>query len=188
MDMSGNITELTKALLVFHKEAGKISKDAKNPFFKSNYATLGHILDEISEPMQKAGLVITQFPNGDGLTTMLIHCESGQFLQATYLMPVSKENDPQAVGSSITYARRYAVAAVLSLKIEDDDGNAGAGKYEKKQPATKPTDNRPWLNKGTEQWNNCVVALRGSFTITDIEKKYKISKENKTSLMEEAAQ
>jgi hypothetical protein len=86
-----------------------------------------HILDEIQEPLEKSGLVISQFPDGDGLTTMLIHSGSGEYLMAKYTMPVAKPNDPQALGSAISYSRRYAVSSILSLKIEDDDGNKATG-------------------------------------------------------------
>jgi hypothetical protein len=103
---------------------GKISKDAKNPFFKSNYASLPHIITEISEPMEKAGLVIAQFPDGDGLTTMLIHADSGEYLSATYTLQVVRQNDPQAQGSALSYARRYGLTSVLNLAILDDDGEA----------------------------------------------------------------
>jgi hypothetical protein len=103
---------------------GRISKDAKNPFFKSNYASLPHIITEVSEPLEKAGLVITQFPNGDGLTTMLIHAESGEYISATYTLQVVRQNDPQAQGSAISYARRYGLTSVLNLAISDDDAEA----------------------------------------------------------------
>jgi hypothetical protein len=51
----------------------------------------------------------------NGLCTILIHAESGEYLMDTFIMPVSKQNDPQAVGSAITYAKRYALAGVLGL-------------------------------------------------------------------------
>jgi hypothetical protein len=78
MEKSSSIQNLTQSLAKFHAMVGRISKDAKNPFFKSNYASLPHIITEVSEPLEKAGLILSQFPNGDGLTTMLIHAESGR--------------------------------------------------------------------------------------------------------------
>jgi hypothetical protein len=124
MKKSQSITNLTQGLAKFHTLVGKISKDAANPFFKKNYASLPHIITEISEPMEKAGLVISQFPNGDGLTTMLIHSESGEYISATYTLQVVRQNDPQAQGSAISYARRYAITSILNLAISDDDGEA----------------------------------------------------------------
>jgi hypothetical protein len=124
MEKSNSIQNLTQGLAKFHAMVGRISKDAKNPFFKSNYASLPHIITEVSEPLEKAGLILSQFPNGDGLTTMLIHAESGEFISATYTLQVVRQNDPQAQGSAISYARRYAITSVLNLAISDDDGEA----------------------------------------------------------------
>jgi hypothetical protein len=173
MERSETIKELTKGLATFHTQVGKIGKDSKNPFFKSNYASLPHILTEIAEPLEKAGLIITQFPDGAGLTTMLIHSESGEYLMAKYDMPVAKANDPQALGSAISYARRYAVSSILSLKIDDDDAE-GAMK-QVREPEL------PWLNKG-EQLDKAMEYLRGGGKISTIESKYKLSKEIRNSL------
>lgn len=177
MKRSESIIELSKALAHFHSHVGKISKDAKNPFFNSNFASLPHILTAIAEPLEKAGLVLTQFPDENGLTTILIHANSGEYLEATYNMPIAKANDPQALGSAISYARRYAVSSILSLKIDDDDAE-GAMKAVR---TTKPQDTRPWLNKG-ESLDKAMEYLRGGGDIATIEKKYRLSKEIKESL------
>lgn len=174
MERSESITSLTKALAVFHVKVGKIKKDSKNPFFKSNYASLSNILNEIGDPLLEAGLVITQFPDGNGLVSMLIHSESGEFISSNYIMPVAKANDPQALGSSITYARRYAITAILSLNVEDDDGNKAS------EPA-KEVDTRPWLNKG-EQLDKALAFLRSGGQLSTIEAKYKLSKEIRETL------
>ena len=179
MKRSESIIELAKGLAKFHSLVGKIGKDSKNPFFKANYASLPHILDEISGPMESAGLVITQFPDDSGLTTILIHADSGEYLEATYIMPVAKQNDPQALGSAISYARRYAVSSILSLKIEDDD----AEKAMKPVRNPQPEDNRPWLNKG-EKLDKAIEFLIKGGKIEEIEKKYRISKEVKENLNE----
>ncbi|MDC2867531.1 ERF family protein [Bacillus sp. BP-3] len=127
MNKSETITELAKALVKFNSEVNKIAKDADNPFFKNNYATLDTIIDEIRPLLSKNGLSIMQIPSGDGqnvtLKTLLLH-ESGEWLESDELTMKPVKNDPQAVGSCITYARRYSLAAFLSLNTgEDDDGN-----------------------------------------------------------------
>jgi hypothetical protein len=175
MNRSESITNLTKSLALFHAKVGKIKKDAKNPFFKSNYASLSNILDEITMPLIESGLVITQFPDENGLVSMLIHAESGEFLSSNYQMPVAKQNDPQALGSSITYARRYAISSILSLNVEDDDGNAGAKKQE-------PKDEREWLGKG-DKLDKAIEYLKAGGHLATIEAKYKLSKEIKESLL-----
>lgn len=120
------------ALIAFHKEIGKIKKDATNPFFKNEYATLSTILGAIKDPLHNAELTFVQFPDGEnGLTTRLMHA-SGEWMEATYTM-VPAKNDPQGLGSAISYQRRYSLGAVLGLNIDnDDDGNAAS------LPDTKP--------------------------------------------------
>lgn len=175
MNRSESIVNLAKALAKFHSSVGKIGKDAINPFFKKNYASLPHILTEIAEPLELSGLIITQFPDGHGLTTMLIHSESGEYLEATYEMPVAKQNDPQALGSAITYARRYAVSGILSLKIDDDDAGAAMKKVRNPEPE------KPWLDKG-EGLNKAMEYLRTGGNIATIEGKYRLSNEIRKSL------
>jgi hypothetical protein len=126
MKTSESITELAKSLIEFQKEVGKIIKTDNNPFFKSKYASLATILDVISEPLTKQGLVIIQFPTEQyKLTTRLQHV-SGEYMEDTYEMQPTKHS-PQDAGSVITYQRRYAIGAILNLNIdEDDDGNKGS--------------------------------------------------------------
>lgn len=136
MQTSDSIKNIATALVGFHKEVGKIAKDSKNPFFKSSYASLSAILDGINDPLNSNGLSIVQFPEGEnGLTTRLMH-SSGEWMESTYLMKPSKDT-PQDRGSAITYQRRYAIGAILSLNIDaDDDGNAASARLNGTQRAT----------------------------------------------------
>ena len=139
MNTSESIAELSKALVEFHGSVGKVKKDSKNPHFKSSYASLSGILDAITEPLTAAGLCVVQLPVGrSGLTTRLCH-ESGQWIEQTFEMPPVQAT-PQGTGSAITYQRRYALCALLSLNVDDDDGHAGSsGKAAAIVPAAKPT-------------------------------------------------
>lgn len=123
MERSESIKEIANALCKFQQEVGKIKKSANNTFFKSKYATLSDILDVIQEPLSNSGLSVMQLPVGENeLETIVMHI-SGEFIASKYTMRPTK-NDPQGVGSCITYQRRYALGAALSLNIdEDDDGN-----------------------------------------------------------------
>jgi len=135
MEKSESIINIAKSLIEFSIKVGKIKKDEKNPFFKSSYASLSAIQDAIQLPLAESGMALTQVPDGDCLTTLLIHAETGEFLQATYNIHASK-NDPQGIGSAITYARRYAIGAILNLNIDsDNDGQeTPSPKYEGKYP------------------------------------------------------
>jgi len=122
MKRSESISNLSKGLIKFHALMGKIVKSETNPFFKSKYAPLPDILQAIAQPLQDSGLTFVQMPEGEYLTTVLFHAESGEYLESDYkLSPV--KNDPQSIGSSITYARRYALGSILGLNIDEDEAN-----------------------------------------------------------------
>lgn len=129
MQMSENINELAAALAKAQGEMKNAGKTSDNPFFKSRYADLAEILNAVREPLSKYGLSISQLYDGMGMpdktitvTTLLMH-SSGQYIGNSANYPVAKA-DIQGVGSAITYARRYSLAAILGLSQEDDDGNA----------------------------------------------------------------
>lgn len=182
---SESIINLTKALMVFSVKIGKIKKENNNPFFHSLYADLPAIQDAIADPLQESGLVVTQLPCGDGLITMLAHAESGEYIMANSIMKPVK-NDPQSMGSAITYQRRYSLAALLNLNIDkDDDGNAASV-----APQVQLND-KPWLNKFSDpkktilskEWNAVIVRLQEkTATIAQIKEHYRLSKENQTEL------
>lgn len=130
MEKSQSIKELATALCKFQGEVSKIKKTETNPFFKSKYASLSDILDVIREPLSNNGLSFVQFPSGEnGLITLLMH-NSGEWISDLYFMKPVK-NDPQGLGSVITYQRRYALGSILGLNIDDDDdGNKASQKYD----------------------------------------------------------
>lgn len=176
MEKSNSIIYLSKALITFHVKVDKIKKDAKNPFFKSTYASLSNILEGINSPLIESGLTFCQFPSGEnGLTTILIHGDSGEFMQATYEMKPVKD-DPQGRGSVITYQRRYALASVLGLNIDDDD-DANTATHGGSTPEKAEENNKPWLNKGSKEYDAVVKRLQaGTATIKQIREHYKVSK------------
>ena len=129
MNRSESISKLAISLVKFNSEVSSIAKDAKNPFFKSDYVTLDKLIISTREILQKNGLSVLQFPLSDenriGVQTILLH-ESGEYIESEPLyMTPTKVNDPQASGSVITYLRRYSYQAILNLSTgEDDDANA----------------------------------------------------------------
>jgi hypothetical protein len=133
MKHSESLSKLAPAL---HKAQGAIRgaiKDAKNPFFKSNYADLESCWDAIKGPLQSEGLMVVQtmgFIAGAGPTviTTLLHT-SGEYISGEQ-PTCAKGDNPQELGSAITYARRYGLSAIVGLIQVDDDG----------QSASKPAD------------------------------------------------
>ena len=126
MKQSESITDLATALCLAQAEMGGAVKDSNNPFFKSSYADLTSVIKVIKQPFANHGLSFVQLPvtseggKGVGVATMLMH-SSGQWIQSEYLLPMDKVT-PQGAGAAITYARRYALQALVGIPSVDDDG------------------------------------------------------------------
>ena len=107
-----------------------VRKNGENPHFKSKYATLDEIWESVKKPLNDAGLIVlcdVYTANGERLlTTRLIHAATGE--EATCTFPImAANNSPQAIGSAMTYARRYTLTALLEIVTgdgTDDDGEA----------------------------------------------------------------
>ena len=124
--MSPTIKAMAAALVDVQAEIGHVLKDSKNPYYDSDFASLEAVVNTYRSPFAKHGLVVTQWPAGDALVTLLLH-RSGEWLRsACTLHP--KRNDPQGWGSAITYCRRYAAMAVTGIAPVDDDGESAVGR------------------------------------------------------------
>lgn len=123
--------ELAIKLLAIQKELGAVSKDKENPYYSSAYADINKFIEVVKPVLSKHGVVLLQpTTNINGLPaleTILIDSETGEHLSWTTPL-IFKENDPQKVGSAITYYRRYALQATLFIEAEDDDANKASGK------------------------------------------------------------
>ncbi len=140
---SEQINELATSLSKAQGQMKGAIKDSSNPFFKSTYADLESVWDACRKALSENGLAVVQTtdfsPEGSFLITTLIH-SSGQWMKGKYpLNPVKQ--DPQGLGSAITYARRYALAAIVGVNQTDDDGNAASGRQT--QPEIKNVQQRP---------------------------------------------
>lgn len=121
---------LLGALLAAQQEMPALKKTATNPHFKSKFAPLDTIVETVNPILHKHGLVWSTLPGhdeyGPALTYRLSHAPTGDAIEGTMPLLLSKQ-DPQGMGSAITYARRYALCAVLNLVADDDDDGARAG-------------------------------------------------------------
>ena len=126
---------IVKALLEAQKEMGNATKDSKNPFFKSKYADLNSIREACMPVLNKHGIIVLQptiYHEGKNfINTILLH-ESGERIDGLTEIIYSKQNDAQAQGSGITYARRYGLQSLVNVGAEDDDGNKASAKTEVK--------------------------------------------------------
>jgi hypothetical protein len=182
MKKSESIKNICKALITFKVKVGAITKDSKNPFFKSSYASLGTIIEAIEEPLAESGLAVMQFPTGDHCLTTIVMHESGEWIQSIYrIRPV--KDDAQGIGSCLTYQKRYALTSALLLNILeiDDDGNQAT--YGNGTPDNPEKPALPWLNKNSQEFAKVQAYLLDNGTIDKVRLKYKVSKEVETLLL-----
>ena len=146
----------------------------KNPYFKSDYIQLDALVKKIDPVCQKCGLGIMMFPTGTGLITILFHKESGQYIQSYYELILDSQN-PQGVGSALTYAKRQTLQAMFGLSAgpeEDDDGNEASleeQKFEEENPEGKITSDSAFqISK---------VALQEISSLEDLERWKKVQPE-----------
>ena len=124
-----------KQLFEAKKEIGKISKDSKNPFFKSKYFDINSLLEHVEPILQKHNLLLLQ-PIVDGkVSTIIVDIETGDKVVSEISLLGLK--DAQKTGSEITYYRRYTAQSLLGLQAEDDDGNKASKKAPVKVPVKK---------------------------------------------------
>lgn len=128
MLQSEEIADLAAALAKAQAKMGHAPKDSENPHFRNRFASLASVWDTWREVGPANGLAVTQLPtvtpHGPALVTQITH-SSGQWMRSVYpLRPV--KDDPQGMGSALTYARRYALSAMVGISQDDDDANAAS--------------------------------------------------------------
>lgn len=135
---SENIADLAAALAKAQGAFPAVDKGkvADAGTYSYAYADLADILQAVRKPLSDNGLAIIQpvvdTPEQVVLVTRLLHA-SGQWIESTY--PVEMYEKPQETGSALTYARRYAITALLGIAAEEDDDGAAAQKGTKRPPA-----------------------------------------------------
>lgn len=107
-----------------------LKKDLENPYFKSKYTDINALLAVVKPVLHKQHLIVlqplTQVNGKPAIRTDIIDVSTGESVSDVIVMP--ENSDPQKMGSTITYFRRYALVSMLALEAEDDDGNSGSGK------------------------------------------------------------
>jgi ERF superfamily len=133
---SDSVVKINEAILLAQAEMKPVKKDKNNPFFNSKYADLPSVWASI-EPFRKHGLTIVQMPMLSEPSTIAIETRmthvSGEWYSSVLVLPLAK-NDPQSVGSAITYGRRYALGCMTGQVTEDDDDGNAASQSPSKTP------------------------------------------------------
>lgn len=138
MKTSENVTELFKSLSEAQAAFTTVEKESENPFFKSKYANFTAIVEMLRPILGKNGLSFVQMPSLEGdrmvLVTRICH-SSGQWIESSCPIKTQKE-DPQSLGSAVTYFRRYALSATLGIATGegDDDAERGMNRGDERPP------------------------------------------------------
>lgn len=134
MAENNELSKLQEALSVFRAQVKQPALDAKNTFYKESagYVTLAGVQQAVDEGIKGTGLAYVQLVNSDDngnvyVETIITH-KLGGILRSGKLNIPPKKRDAQGLGSSITYSRRYQLAAMFGITSDkDDDANAAVG-------------------------------------------------------------
>jgi hypothetical protein len=142
MQTSDTLGKFATAMAKAQATMGGAAKDSRNPHFNSAFADLASVVNAVKGPLSTNGIAFVQMPSSTGdlvsVTTRLVH-SSGEWMQCT-LSARPRKNDPQGVGSVVTYLKRYTLQAMCGVPSEDDDGNAGSREPEPRRPERRPVD------------------------------------------------
>jgi hypothetical protein len=157
------------------KEIGVVKKNAKNPHFKNTYADLNALIEAVEPILLDKGLIMLQ-PIKDGkVFTQIIDIETFEMVESA--IDLSANLTAQALGSQVTYYRRYTLQSLMSLQADDDDG----------QRASTPQLIKEVLQIGSSNFIRCLDALKeGKGTIEQIKSKYNVSSEVEKILIEKS--
>lgn len=179
-----------QAMANFQAEKPELKKTQKASFTTKggghkeyNYASLPHVQRLVDPILSKFGLSYTwrQQQDGDTVTiTCIVSHIDGHIEENSMSAPhdaSGNKNAIQAIGSTVSYLKRYTLEGALGLSTDkDDDANAGS------------SSRKPELLPGTPQWSNVVKALGGDYTIEQVETKYYLNPENRDRLLDQSIQ
>jgi len=157
---------INEKLFALQQEIGAISKDANNPFYKSKYFDINSLIKQLQPLLKKHNLLLLQPIEEDMVYSKILCIEGTGGVISGLKLP--ELNDPQKLGSAITYYRRYTLQSLLALQSEDDDGNLASGKTTQEE--------KKWLNPNTIEYTKAIEYLQGGGSIDSIKSKYKVSK------------
>lgn len=171
---------LSKKIADLRSRIGSVSKNKQNPFFNSKYFDINQLLENLQPHLEELKLGLTQPLADNKVYTIIEDLESGDVKESSLELPAME--DPQKMGSAITYYRRYTLKSLLAIQEEDDDGNKASKQAKEKK--------KRWLNKTqyqsdklTNDWKKVTKALRTQqATLKDVKKKFRVNKETEAEL------
>ena len=154
MNTSESIEHILPALFAAKSEIKKLYKNADNPFYKSKYCDLNTHLEEIEPCLSAHDLILLQPVNRDyqhDYVESIVYHKSGEWISSS--MTLQTVQDMQKAGSAVTYARRYTLGALFSVRADDDDANEACG-LKKQEPAKPQAPKKPAAKAEAEGWRN----------------------------------
>ena len=167
--------EFAKKLGEAINNIGVITKDKKNPFYKSNYADINSILPNVKEELEKVGITCMAIVQNNSLVNVFIDQDTGEVFPDINDNTIGlelKTIKAQERGSEITYYRRYLLCSNLLIEQADDDGNQ----------AQKATGVLPVMKEGTKEFKSAKKFVDEGGDIARISKSWIVSKEIETKL------
>jgi hypothetical protein len=144
---------INEKLFALQNEIGVISKDAKNPFYKSKYFDINSLIKQLQPLFQKHRLLLLQPIEESLVYTRIVCVDSGEFVEASMKLPDLA--DIQKLGGAVTYLRRYTLSSLLGLQSEDDDGNAASSASVKSSaPKVKEKLSKDRFDNAVKQYKN----------------------------------
>ena len=126
MEYKMNNQTLINALVKAQEKIDHVVNDAKNPYFKSNYASLKNVLDAVKKPLNDEGIYLQQISHHSdtGVIVETIFLGHGGAVSSGQVYIPAQKNDPQAFGSALSYAKRYSVQMACGIASADEDDDA----------------------------------------------------------------
>jgi len=152
-------------------EIGVMSKDKSNPFFKSKYFDINQILEHLKPLEEKHKISFTQpLTNVNGVGAIMlrvIDLESSDTEEYITTLPVNI--DPQKMGATITYYRRYCFVSYLGIQAEDDDANSSSGTNTQTRAKVAPTaPTKPSEPVVMTPFTSAVAKIKGASNIGEL--------------------
>ncbi|NBS41669.1 hypothetical protein EBS80_03330 [bacterium] len=183
MTHSEHIHDIAAALSKAQAAVRGAQRDSANPFYKSTYADLQSVWDACRDALSDNGLAVVQSAGADAqgvrVSTMLVHASGQWFADDLHLKP--KDDGPQALGSCISYGRRYALAAFVGVYQTDNDAETAEGRGDHAAPApkanvpkataTKPDGYDAWLSTMQQVATKGLAALQIEFKAASLEQR-----------------
>lgn len=171
-NQAGAMSALYEALAKAQSGMGALAKDAKGNFGK--YATLASVIEVVLPPLSEQGIAVIQMPetSADGMTLVTLLCHKAGGVIRTELTMKPAQNTPQAIGSTITYARRYSLMAIAGVAPDDDDGtaNSAVAKTQQAAPAKTTADSRAFFTR-------IVSMVRNAPDVDELESLFKANRQ-----------